>query len=102
MHGTFLAEFPNTESELCGMIQLDNCSSGPLLDIPVKLETDADGEQNFQCGACSMCFETSELLAHHMSSHKQIFPFSCDVCSNKFTSSQDMMEHKEKIGRAHV
>ncbi|XP_023717675.1 zinc finger protein 2 homolog isoform X5 [Cryptotermes secundus] len=98
MHGTLLTEFPNTESEVCGMIQFGNFSHGPYLDIPVKLEIDAAGEQNFLCSTCSMCFETSELLASHMSTHEQLFPFSCDVYNNKFTSSQEVMAQTEIRG----
>ncbi|XP_033609527.1 zinc finger and SCAN domain-containing protein 12 isoform X13 [Cryptotermes secundus] len=49
----------------------------------------------FRCPDCNKMFESGELLAAHMTAHKDSYPYSCHVCSDKFRTSMGLKKHKK-------
>ncbi|KAF9260081.1 hypothetical protein L218DRAFT_626346 [Marasmius fiardii PR-910] len=51
------------------------------------------GARSFPCSNCEATFTTKQNLNHHLNSHYNIKPFSCDHCRRPFGHASDLRRH---------
>ena len=89
-------DVPETEMESHSFLQFDHLYP----DINMDIESDSsDIVKEFRCPDCNMTFESVELLASHMTTHRDSFAYSCDLCPDKFRTMKRLRKHHRTHGK---
>ena len=91
-------DIPETEMESHSFFQFDNLYP----DINMQIGSDSsDIVKEFRCPDCNMTFEfeSVELLASHMITHRDSFTYSCDLCPDKFRTVKSLRKHQKTHGK---
>jgi len=68
--------------------------------VKIEIESDSsDTGREFICPDCNVTFESGDLLACHMTLHKDLYPYSCDKCPDKFRSARGLKRHRKTHGK---